>query len=546
MRLVARAFRTGFDPSDTAVRVARLRAGAVTISGLDTLMHEYPSAVLSCTTSQAEIRYRLDGQVPTESDSLYHGPFAIGSTSHLVARAFRSGFEPGAAASKVVRLEAARPKFVATTRKSEESMAIEPAVALAAPLPAGSRIFYSTDGTLPDSSMGSELVTDTLGGFIHNALFIGRTYRPGMDPSPPCSVVVRIPLYTPRITLLNKLDTLRFGVQAGYPNSTIRYTIDGADPTSSSPLASSAASQFLGEWVLPNGVWADTIKLKVRGWNSLFDSSAVAESTFVVVRRAKSVAKAAGTFTIGHTSDSVYGSRSYALITPSANVSLSAFRIDQTEVTVAEYQAIIGAIPGCVQYRKCTNCAMNNVSFFDAVRFSNERSKAWGLDTVYTWTAATANSEGGTDTLVGLSLDLTKNGFRLPTEAEWEYAALNGEAKLFPWGDDSSVYTIQAKAAWLPNFLQRDTFSVATKLAYGGLYDMAGGMEEWTMSSVISYSMLDGVTDPAYYDPNQNMVVLRGGNFQDLDKNTLSSRMRNASFRGYRYQGIGFRCVRRP
>lgn len=64
---------------------------------------------------------------------------------------------------------------------------------------------------------------------------------------------------------------------------------------------------------------------------------------------------------------------------------------------------------------------VENVTWFDAVLYCNERSKRDGKDTAYSYSAITGQKYVGCKGLADLAMDLTKKGYRLPTEAEWEY-----------------------------------------------------------------------------------------------------------------------------
>ena len=176
-----------------------------------------------------------------------------------------------------------------------------------------------------------------------------------------------------------------------------------------------------------------------------------------------------------------------------------------------------------------------------------------------TWEQANAFCHWRTSFLKDVG-GLMTNAYRLPTEAEWEYAARGGrKMAMYPWGDK---YARDAEGCFLANFKPyRGSYyddmgvsTMAVKQFYPndfGLYDMAGNVAEWTasaFSAIANVSVHD--MNPSYSynarkdDPDiLKRKVVKGGSWKDV------SYYLQCGVRTYEYQYesrsyIGFRCVR--
>ncbi len=188
-----------------------------------------------------------------------------------------------------------------------------------------------------------------------------------------------------------------------------------------------------------------------------------------------------------------------SFIRGATTVSLSAFRISETEVIQKDYASIMGQNPSSI---KGENLPVSNVTWFDAVRFCNRLSKEMGLDTAYVYSA-----QGPGGVLLNLLINDTAHAVRLPTEAEWEYAIRAGTSSIFYWGSATagryahyaSTAGITAVAQLLPNDF--------------GLYDMAGNVEEWCSDWYSAYPSGASAQNPT--GPAQGSErILRGGSWE--------------------------------
>jgi formylglycine-generating enzyme required for sulfatase activity len=226
---------------------------------------------------------------------------------------------------------------------------------------------------------------------------------------------------------------------------------------------------------------------------------------------AEMVSIPAGTFTMGRTkltSDDKTNMRPHVLLDdrPLHKVTLSAFQLDKHEVTNGQYQVFVEKTKHRQPYHWTgphpAELPVYNVSWDDANAYCQ-------------WKAE-----------------------RLPTEAEWEYAARGGkDAMDYPWGDQADAKQARFNMGTGPG-------AVAKYQPNGfGLYDMAGNVSEWTADWFDgSYYQNSPAVDPKGPATGEYKVI-RGGAWSDNGKR-ITVFFRNWVRPDQRTPNVGFRCAR--
>jgi formylglycine-generating enzyme required for sulfatase activity len=204
----------------------------------------------------------------------------------------------------------------------------------------------------------------------------------------------------------------------------------------------------------------------------------------------------------------------------------TAFEMTLTEVTQGQWMTL--GFPNPSQNAACADCPVEQVTWHEAAAFAEAKSAADGLGSCYTCTGS-----GSATTCTAPADPYTCEGWRLPTEAEWEAAAA---ADGLSWAG-SEDYTL---VAWSVEAVGRPCPVGTLASTTSGLYDLSGNVSEWVHDGFEPYSEADA-TNPVGADSSTRVV--RGGSIFQLAAEAKVT-VREAQDAGEAVPWRGFRLVK--
>jgi formylglycine-generating enzyme required for sulfatase activity len=351
------------------------------------------------------------------------------------------------------------------------------------------------------------------------------------------------------------------------PGSSATLTISA---TGSAPFTYQWYRGNLGATTAPVGTNSPTfttpaLTVTTKYWVKITNAFGEANSTSVTVTVISAPTGFAlipsGSFTMGDALDG-------ASDAPTHTVNVSAFYMAQNLVTKAQWDTVRtwaisnGYSDLAVGEGKASNHPVQTISWFQMVKWCNARSQQEGLTPVYyTNDTQTTVYKTGDVNVTNAQVKWTANGYRLPTEAEWEKAARGGlSGKRFPWGDTISqtqanyyassdysyAYDLSSEVNnYHPTYAtgaEAYTAPVGDFAANGyGLYDMAGNVLQWCWDWYGTYDT-GTPTDPRGVISGTSRVLRGGGWASDASNCRTADRFYFGS--SQTFSGFGFRVAR--
>lgn len=227
---------------------------------------------------------------------------------------------------------------------------------------------------------------------------------------------------------------------------------------------------------------------------------------------------------------------------PVHKVHLEDFYIGKYQVTQEQWFELFKGLPEKI-YHRAAKLPITEVSWYEAVNYCNALSLSKGVEPYYGINKFDVQSNGNA------------GGYRLPSEAEWEFAARGGlKSKGFLYSGSNSIDEV----AWYVSNSHRQIHSVGLKKPNElGIYDMSGNVYEYCWDEYRSYSDVNyqGVkkTNTSNNPPDFSNIqeksfklparVIRGGNCYGLPYRQRNTSRYKYQFIGYKHDFIGFRVA---
>ncbi len=469
---------------------------------------------ISCLTQDSTIRYTLDGSQPTHDHGyIFTEPFIVLESTEVKAIAYKSNWSDSAIISSNYKITGtvSNPEF-----SIPEGIYLDHLnLSLSCSTP-GATIIYTKDESNPSNFNGSiysqpleiletstikaiALMTDWKDSIITSATYIIKEKVSNPTANPIGGVYHR----PQKVTLLCSTE-----------GAEIRYTLDNTIPTTTYGII------YTSPIIVSSNVKLNYIAYR-KNW---LESAVITTEYDVPMPLPELVDVPGGTFIMGTDTEQSAWDKERGMLNecPSHLVTLSSFKMSKYLITNAQFGITFGITDNWNEEGKNNTATM--ISFYLAAFICNELSRREGLQPVYDMTDW-SRYIGRTGENAIVYYDMDKNGYRLPTEAEWEYVAR--------WGDelDGSAHDIRTRE---PNglgiFGLDDNLSEICQDYSGGIYTSDAQVNPTGPEFHDQYSHI--IRDARYWPSYDTRVRLSGPRLSIADTSSNS--------------GITIRIVRRP
>ncbi len=465
------------------------------------------NVMISCATTGATIRYTTDGTEPNSNSYLYEGIIPISETTTLKARAYKSGW----ISSKTVSAQYDFTIIASPVFDPAGGIYHAPVLINISSQTAAAQIRYTLDGTEPN--VGSALYTQPI-LVSTSATLKARAFLHGHIPSAVTADDYTLKLSDPAFSIDSGYYPTAQMVSISHPvqGAMIRYTIDGSNPTSTSHL-----------YTHPLNIAYNTL-LKAKAFKDDWVPSSIVSAYYIINLSDQMQLVQGGTFHNG-----------------TSNVTLSSYYIGRREITELEWTVVMFTHTEIESEKPVTE-----IRWAHAIEYCNKRSMVEGYAPCYTYAGFGVNPDnwpvgwdqpGADHTLI--SCNWNANGYRLPTEMEWMFAAQGGiqtNNYIYSGSNDAEI------VAWHTGNTQ-EVQPVGTKKPNElGLFDMSGNLWEFCWDIYAYQYPVGDVTNPAGASTGLYRAFRGGGWNSDASNCTVARRFYISPYLATNFSG--FRVAR--
>ncbi|HOD17034.1 MAG TPA: chitobiase/beta-hexosaminidase C-terminal domain-containing protein [Candidatus Cloacimonadota bacterium] len=502
----AKAFKDNWLAGDTTTESYTLKVIAPQFNPLPGYYNNEQTVKIFSSTPNAQIYYTTDGLSPTSESALYMAPIPVDQNIVLAAVVCRKGWTDSNIASGRYNFTVQSPVINPNGGTYNKPQTIS--ISCSTP---NSEIHYTLDGSNP--SLASQIYTKPF-TIEASCIIKAKAYRNNWYASPVTTAQFTIiiiqqvasPLFSPPTGSYNESQFVT--ISCPTEGAVIRFTDDLTEPAQNSMLYTSPI------------LIHQTTTLKTKAFKTGWQSSETASATYDIIHEHQALVYVeGGTFNMGcHNPEGDIDEY------PVHSVTLSSFYISPHEVTQGEYFTVMNINPS--YFNLGEHYPVDTISYYDAIVYCNRRSMLEGLPPCYEYSGYGFETDlwpEGWNTYYNNNIicHFEFNSYRLPTEAEWEFAARGGiysnnyiysgsnNLDLVGWFNYNSSGQSHPVAQLNPNELN--------------LYDMSGNMWELVWDFYGPYSS-ESEIDPHGPETGTNVVFRSGMWYGSASYSRVSNR----------------------